>query len=68
MDAGENRIIIKASLFQSIFKGNTMCGVVFLWIVPGMDLSGTPTKYTLSYVADCNISEKLSNVRSCETA
>lgn len=58
-------IIIMGVVFQRIFLG-----VRRIWIVPGMDLSGTWTKYDASWTepADCNVPVKLSKVQSCETS
>lgn len=48
MTADESKkIIIKTEAFQSFFWG-TQELLFFVWNVPGKDLSGTQTKYSMS--------------------
>lgn len=51
MEADENKIIIKVMAFQSsVLRGdqNDFHKDLLVWIVPGMDLYGTPTVYGMS--------------------
>lgn len=62
-DANENKIILKATDFQSIFNGCAEYCVELLFlalVVPGIQ-GGTPIKYSMSQIepADCNVPEKL---------
>lgn len=49
---------------------SNLCGVVMPPIVPGMDLSGTPKEYSVSWIesADCDVPVQLYTVRSRKTA
>lgn len=46
------KIIIKTEVFQSFFRGTQKIVrvelLLFVWNVPGKDLSGAPTKYSMS--------------------
>lgn len=63
VDANENKIILEATDFQSIFKGRAEYCVELLFlapVVPGVQ-GGTPIEHSMRQIepADCDVPEKL---------